>query len=235
MELIEKASITLLVQGAKKVFCYFEIPQKIKNNFDEVYGEEFWKKSKPILKVFQVENENIEEIKKIYLDKIADNWYIELENDNIKIFLELGREHLNGMYVSLAKSNEVVTPPEAQSTVKSVTYLDLSNEDSIHSVEDNEISLALDSTDSNDLARLENEDLESEQKIFTDSKSSVQSMENQELNNFNNSNKPLDQLMDKQNKTKSQKLIDKDEIGNTEFFDEYFESMKKSLKLSSSK
>jgi hypothetical protein len=235
MELIEKASITLLVQGAKKIFCYFEIPQKIKDKFDEIYGEEFWKKSKPLLKVFQVSNEKIEEIKKIYVDKLADNWYIELENDNMQIYVELGREHLNGMYISLAKSNNVYTPSETQSSVKSNSYVDLSSGDSIDTIENDEISLDLDSNGNRYQLGSEyaDKDIEELKSIIIEDLS--QSTEKQELDDFDNSDREPYEFIDKRIKSKQHKLIDKDEVGNTQFFDEYFERMKKYLKVSSSK
>lgn len=126
MQIRNKSSIKLLIQSPRKVFCYYNIPPKIQKVFRNSYGKNAWKNSKPIIKVYKINNGVPREIKKINIDDNTDNCYIKLLEDDVDIYAKVGRVLANGEFIGLAKSNIIFTPREKISNNKSVYYIDVS-------------------------------------------------------------------------------------------------------------
>lgn len=122
----KNSSIVLMVQNAYKAFCYYDISPLTVKKFEDMYGENMWRNSKPILKVFQVEQGIAKEIETIYLDAFANNWYINLNRDDMDIFVKLGRMLPDDRVVSIAFSNTVTTPRDRQAWNRDVYYVDVS-------------------------------------------------------------------------------------------------------------
>lgn len=125
-----KFAIALLVQNAHKVFCYFSISPLMIKDFEDQNGQDSWKNSKPILKVFEIDNGNANEVKVVYLDAFANNWFINLDKSGIDVFVKLGRILPDDTFIPVALSNTVTTPRSEQSNDLSVYYLDVSQQDS---------------------------------------------------------------------------------------------------------
>lgn len=124
----DKSSIVLLVQNSNNVFCYFNVSPVAIKEFEDAYGEKVWKNSKPVLKVYEVINGIVSELKTIYIDAFADNWYINLEKDGIDVFVKLGRVLNDDSFVALAVSNTVTTPRNRQSYDSAVYFVDISQD-----------------------------------------------------------------------------------------------------------
>ncbi|MFL0250796.1 DUF4912 domain-containing protein [Clostridium neuense] len=124
----DKSSIVLLVQNSHRVFCYFSVSAVEIKGFQDRYGENSWKNSKPVLKVYEVINGIVSEIKTIYIDAFANNWFINLEKDDIDVFVKLGRVLVDDTFVALAVSNTVTTPRDKQSGDSAVYYVDISED-----------------------------------------------------------------------------------------------------------
>lgn len=122
----DKSTLTLLVQNSHNVFCYFYVSPMTIKNFEDRYGENSWKNSKPMIKVFEVVNGEAREIRTIYIDNLANNWFINLNEDGIDIFVKLGRMLPNDNFVAFAVSNTVTTPRSQQSNDRAVYYVDVS-------------------------------------------------------------------------------------------------------------
>src|SRR3712207_4425642 len=71
---------------------------------------------------------NNKEIKTIYIDIFADNWYINLDKSNINVFVKLGRILPNDKFVFIAISNTVITPRNCQSDNTDIFYIDISKD-----------------------------------------------------------------------------------------------------------
>ena len=123
----EKSSLILMVQSSRKLFCYFNISPMDVKEFKETYGENSWKDSKPAIKVCLVENGVAKEIKTILIDVFADNWYIDMERDDVDVFVELGRLLLDNTFYVFAVSNTITTPREHESADTGVYFVDISN------------------------------------------------------------------------------------------------------------
>lgn len=122
----DKFALTLLVQNAKTIFCYFNISPVIIKIFQDRYGEDFWKNSKPVLKVYDSTNNSLRELKTINLDPLANNWFINLEKSGIDVFVKLGRILADGKFIPIFVSNTVTTPRDDQSNNSNVYYIDIS-------------------------------------------------------------------------------------------------------------
>lgn len=120
--------LTLLVQNPYTVFCYFNVSPIIVKEFEDRYGENFWKNSKPVLKVYQVVNGDAIEIKTIYIDSLANNWFINLKDEGIDVFVKLGRMLPDDKFAAFAVSNTVSTPNDNQSKDNNVYYVDVSQD-----------------------------------------------------------------------------------------------------------
>ncbi len=123
-----KFSLALLVQNAYRVFCYFSISPLMIKDFEDMNGEDSWRNSKPVLKVFEIDNGIANEMKVIFLDVFANNWFINLDKTGIDVFVKLGRILPDDTFVPLALSNTVTTPRSDQSNDLSVYYVDVSQE-----------------------------------------------------------------------------------------------------------
>ncbi|KHD38543.1 hypothetical protein NL50_03310 [Clostridium acetobutylicum] len=121
-----ETKLVLLVQNAYNIFCYFNISPITIKEFEYRYGEDLWKNSKPVLKIYEVLDGNASEIRTIYIDSMADNWYIKLDKDDMDVFVKLGRMLPDGTFVALAVSNTVTTPRAHISEDSAVYYMDVS-------------------------------------------------------------------------------------------------------------
>lgn len=121
----EKSSIILMAQGTHIVFCYYNISEMTIKRFEKLYGKNSWKDSVPVLKVFKVNEKNSEELETIYMDPLADNWYINLKEDGIKVLVELGRVLPNNEFISLAISNQVITARNNPSDNSKIRYVNV--------------------------------------------------------------------------------------------------------------
>lgn len=129
----EKSNIVLMVQSASRVFCYFNVSSVTIREFENRYGESSWKNSKPVIKVYFVENGIAKETKTIFIDDFANNWYINMDRGDKDIFIKLGRVLPDNTFYAFAVSNTVTTPRSYESEDTSVYFVDLSQNVNINS------------------------------------------------------------------------------------------------------
>lgn len=122
----EKSNLILMVQSSRNVFCYFNISPMTVKEFEDRYGESSWKNSKPVIKVYSVENGIAKEIRTIFIDAFANNWYIHMDRDDMDLFVKLGRILPDNTFVAFAVSNTVTTPRDHESGDTSVYFVDTS-------------------------------------------------------------------------------------------------------------
>lgn len=109
MGIIHKTSLVLLVQNPYTIFGYFSIGPSAVKDFEGKYGFNSWNLSKPVIKVYSIESGEAKEIKTILLDLKSDNRYINIEKDNLNLFLKLGRLLPDDRFISISVSNTVKT------------------------------------------------------------------------------------------------------------------------------
>lgn len=122
----EKASIVLIVQGTYRLFCYFDIPPRSIKEFEDKYGEDSWKNSKSILKVYSVEDQTTKKLKEIYINNHVNSCYIDMDKGDQDVFVELEKIIANDNVEVIAVSNTVSTPRNYESTNTGVYFVNVS-------------------------------------------------------------------------------------------------------------
>lgn len=129
----EKSNVILMVQGAHRLFCYFNISSVIVKEFKDKYGKGSWENSKPVIKVCIIENSIVKEIRTILIDDFAEKWYIDMDRGDQDIFVKLGRVLSDDTFVTFAVSNTVTTPRNYESCDTAVYFVDVSQNASLNS------------------------------------------------------------------------------------------------------
>lgn len=122
----DSSRLVLLVQNSHTVYCYFSISPITIKDFEDRYGENVWKNSKPVIKVYSIQSGSAEEVKTVYIDAFADNWFINLDKDDMNVFIKLGRILPDDTFAAIALSNTVTTPRSHQSNDTTVSFIDVS-------------------------------------------------------------------------------------------------------------
>ncbi|APM40602.1 DUF4912 domain-containing protein [Clostridium kluyveri] len=122
----EKTSLVLMVQNSHRIFCYYNVSSMTVKEFEDRYGEALWINSKPVIKVYSVEDGIAKNIETIFIDPFADSWYIDIEKDDMDLFVKLGRIISGNKFVEFAVSNTVTTPRNSKSLDNSLYFLDVS-------------------------------------------------------------------------------------------------------------
>lgn len=110
--------VRLLAQTPKTLFVYWEVSEKDIENFKNIYGDDFFNKTKPIL---IVHNLTLDKTTEIEINDFANCWYVNTEDSDCKFDIELARKFVtstsnsdnnskNNETVSIAKSNELQSP-----------------------------------------------------------------------------------------------------------------------------
>lgn len=118
--------IILMLQRPYVAFCYYNVAKSTIKKFENTYGEGSWENSKPLLKVYKIEEDGEKELQSLDLDKLADNWYICLNESNLDVLVKLGRLLPTGEFVCIATSNSVTAPRNDEDENKEVNYIDVS-------------------------------------------------------------------------------------------------------------
>lgn len=124
----DKSYIILLIKNFNTVYTYFHLSKSIIEEFDTQHGKFAWESSKPIIKVFFIENGVSIEKDCIILDPLANNWYITIPEEDKDIFIEYGRLLRDNKYESILHSNMVTTPRNHPSTDLNLYFIDINLE-----------------------------------------------------------------------------------------------------------
>ncbi|GAA0179169.1 DUF4912 domain-containing protein [Clostridium sediminicola] len=124
---MKKLSVKLLIQSPRIVFCYYNISPETQEEFQNAYGNNAWENSKPIIKVYKINDGVSDEIKTININKNEESYYINLLEDNIEVYVKFGRILASGKFIELAESNIISTPRERTADNESLYFMDTSN------------------------------------------------------------------------------------------------------------
>jgi hypothetical protein len=116
-----EGEITLMVQSAHTLFCYFN------GNAHQINKVSSDSNFKLVLKVYCIDNGIENELKTIEIKDNADNWYIHLDSDDLDVFVKLVKINSDNTFHTIGISNVVTTPRKHPSPDKNVYYLNKSN------------------------------------------------------------------------------------------------------------
>lgn len=103
--------INLLVKDTHTVFSFFEISDQSKNECIEKYGTQFITKAVPCIKVFYLENGVAIFQYILYPDKLTNNWYLNIKDEDVELYVVLGLVYEQAI-IEIATSNVITTPRE---------------------------------------------------------------------------------------------------------------------------
>lgn len=86
-----KTTVKILAQTPKMLFVYWEISEDDQKRFKELYGENFFEETRPILIVY---NNTMNYSFEVEINDFANSWYIHINDSKNDYSVELGRKPL---------------------------------------------------------------------------------------------------------------------------------------------
>ena len=113
-----KTVVKVLAQTPKVLFIYWEISEDDRNIFKNLYGDNFFNYTKPILIVY---NDTMNYSFEVEVDDFANSWYLNINDANCEYHVELGRRPIPNIdrqlqtiyipyYIYVTSSNEMTSP-----------------------------------------------------------------------------------------------------------------------------
>jgi hypothetical protein len=138
MNKYEKSFINILPASINSIFCYFNFSSSCMKEFEQIYEDHSWDTSKTMLKLYYIENGIAIEKQSVFTDGLADNWYITLEENDVDLFVEIGKLLINNEYIPLISSNILYMPRNNQINATNIYMIDINNPNSSSNFDDSE-------------------------------------------------------------------------------------------------
>ncbi|MDP4181091.1 MAG: DUF4912 domain-containing protein [Bacillota bacterium] len=119
-----ETKIVLIARDPHCIFAYWEISGSETRKFIDEFGKELWKKSVPALKV---KNLSRNSSFLVFIDQLANNWYINVDDINCLYEVEYGRSISEKFFIPQITSNYVITPGNTVSSSTSCHFTDYRN------------------------------------------------------------------------------------------------------------
>lgn len=100
----DETVVRLLVQSPKRMFAYWDVSDKTINDFSRKFFD--YSNSTPILRIINLSKNYFYDIP---IDPYANNYYIDVEDEDCDYEVELGRIH-NNKFANIFISNKVTVP-----------------------------------------------------------------------------------------------------------------------------
>ena len=113
-----KTVVKVLAQTPKMLFIYWEISNEDRSRLVNLYGDNFFNSTKPVLIVY---NDSLNYSFEVDIDDFANSWYLHIDDANCEYHVELGRKPISRVhqysqpvyipyYIYITSSNEMITP-----------------------------------------------------------------------------------------------------------------------------
>lgn len=108
-----QTTVKILAQTPTTLFIYWDISDADRKAFEEHYGKDFFKVTKPVL---IVHNETMNYSFEIEINDFANSWYLHVKDPDCKYNIELGRRpytyapSISEQYIYVSSSNEMDMP-----------------------------------------------------------------------------------------------------------------------------
>ena len=104
--------IKLLFQTPKTLFVYWDISDLDRQKFIDLYGNNFFSETKPVL---VIHNKTLNYSFELDINDFANCWYFDVENAECEYIIELGRRPISSIqlpnnYLQIATSNKIEIP-----------------------------------------------------------------------------------------------------------------------------
>lgn len=107
--------IVLMVRDPYWLFAYWEVSATKQEEFNQQYGPTAWSTTQPVLRIYDVtgidfNGYNARSYIDIQVSDQVDNWHIYIGKPEHSFCVDLGRKFPDGRFVTILRSNVVVTP-----------------------------------------------------------------------------------------------------------------------------
>lgn len=109
--------VKVLAQTPNNLFIYWDISDEDRKNLEELYGENFFEKTKPVL---VVHNETLNYTFEVDINDFANSWYLQVNDSKCDYKIELGRRPIVDLkefkttvpnnYIYISSSNDIIAP-----------------------------------------------------------------------------------------------------------------------------
>ncbi len=112
--------VKILAQTPNTLFIYWDISDEDRKKLEEIYGNDFFSNTKPVL---IIHNETKNYSFEIDINDFANSWYLNITDTDCKYNIELGRRFINNDnisnenissnindYIYISSSNKLITP-----------------------------------------------------------------------------------------------------------------------------
>jgi hypothetical protein len=123
----DKSFINILPASINSIFCYFNFSAAYIKKFEEINETTTWTTSKTMLKLFYIDNGIPMEKQSILIHSLADNWYITLTENDVDLFVEIGKLTKVNKYIPLLASNILSIPRASQINSPNIYMMDINN------------------------------------------------------------------------------------------------------------
>ena len=117
-----KTVVKVLAQTPTTLFVYWEVSEDDRNRLKELYGENFFEVTKPVLILY---NDTLNYSFEIEINDFANSWYIHVNDSKCDYRVELGRKPIPMANVA---SNEQTTNQNNSTYIPYYVYITSSNE-----------------------------------------------------------------------------------------------------------
>jgi hypothetical protein len=114
-----------MVRDPYWLHAYWELAPRSVERAQSALGQH-WHTTKPVLRVFQVSNDDSAVIcREIVIHGGVNHWYVDVQNPPHKYRMEIGYLTAGGQFYCLARSNTVMTPPAGTSDSVDENWADI--------------------------------------------------------------------------------------------------------------
>ena len=117
-----KTNIILLPRDPNWAFAYWELTDGTKQQIRDKYGADIFSKSQMTLRVYDVtdiifDGNNANNFFDITVNEFAENWYINIQETNRSLVVDLGLKLTDGRFITIVRSNVVSMPRQGISPI----------------------------------------------------------------------------------------------------------------------
>lgn len=113
--------LVLMVKDPRCLYAYWDVSENIKEKYVREFGNDIWQRSAAALKITNI-SQNFSFT--ININDAADSTYISVPDSSSLYCVELGRLTSDNYFISILKSNYVVTPTNSISSNSAAFFID---------------------------------------------------------------------------------------------------------------
>ncbi|WP_413853060.1 DUF4912 domain-containing protein [Candidatus Ruminimicrobium bovinum] len=121
-------AITILPKDPVSIFAYWSINRETKKNLESKYGNDFFKNSKLVIRIYDMTDDTRKTGFDVFIDTTDNSYYINVGKFNRSWVADIGYITSKGKFISVAKSNILNMPKYGISAITDEQWVMLESE-----------------------------------------------------------------------------------------------------------